>query len=86
MKKNTGIQYTLRGVPRAIDRTLREQAVKEGKSINHAALAALERGLGVSSQKVVHDDMDDLIGSWEPDPVFDKAIKGFRTIDRDLWK
>jgi len=33
-----------------------------------------------------YHDLDDLIGTWEEDPEFDRAIEAQRQIDEELWK
>jgi len=84
MKKH--IQYTIRNVPERTDRMLREAAVEYGTSLNNAALSALNRGLGVESEIVVHHDLDDLIGTWVQDAECDRALADMDRIDPELWK
>lgn len=79
------IQYTIRNVSERADQRLREQAATYGKSINQAALDALEKGLELAPEQVIHHDLDDLIGSWVEDKEFDRAVKAMRKIDRKLW-
>ena len=79
-------QYTLRGVPRRVDKTLRAVAAKEKKSLNQAAIEAIERGLGLGDAPVLHHDLDQFCGTWKEDPEFDRAIKAFDAIDEELWK
>jgi methionine aminopeptidase len=31
-------------------------------------------------------DLDDLAGTWIPDPGFDRAIAEMDIVDEDLWK
>ena len=84
MKKT--LQYTIRNISPRTDQLLRERAVNYGKSMNQAALDALEKGLNLSPEKVVYHDLDDLIGSWVEDAAFDKAMRSMRKIDKDMWK
>lgn len=79
-------QYTLRAVPSAIDRALRQRARKEAKSINAVAVEALARGLDLVAKPVEHTDLDALIGSWQDDPAFDRAMADFERVDEDAWK
>lgn len=79
-------QYTIRNVPEAVDRELRETARKRGISLNEAALAAMRRGLGVSEILPEYHDLDDLIGTWKDDPEFEEAISNQDTVDRELWQ
>lgn len=86
MKKRQRTQYTIRQVPDRVNRTIREKATKEHKSLNEAALDALSRGLGLTDEAIRYHDMDDLAGTWQKDPSFDKALRDMDRVDRDLWK
>jgi len=86
MNKRQDIQYTLRSIPPRIDRVLRESSVKEQKSLNELAIAALAKGLGIAEEEVRYHDLDDLAGTWVEDPKFDKALKDMDKIDPELWK
>lgn len=79
-------QYTIRAVPAAIDRALRRRAKEEDKSLNTVAVEALARGLELDAQPREHTDLDSLIGSWHPDPAFDRAVAEFSKVDEDAWK
>lgn len=79
-------QYTLRGVPPDVDRALRDQARREGRSLNDVAIEALRWGTGLNGAKRVHHDLDHLIGTWVEDPEFDRAIEDQRSIDPELWQ
>jgi hypothetical protein len=80
------MQYTLRKIPREVDKTLRQKARKEGRSLNEVAIEALSRGAGVELGIEKNHDLDFAIGTWVEDPEFDKAIGEQRQIDPDLWK
>jgi hypothetical protein len=79
-------QHTIRGVPRALDDRVREEARQYGTSVNAALLAALSRGLGAQDEPVEHHDMDDLAGTWVEDEAFHDAVAAFRSVDRKLWR
>ena len=79
-------QYTIRNVPEAIDRELRERAKRKGITLNDAAVEALKRGLGVAETNVVYGDLDDLIGTWKRDGEFDRAIEEQDKVDEDAWR
>jgi hypothetical protein len=79
-------QYTLRDIPPALDRALRERAEQEGKSLNQVAREALKRGIGLPESQQVWDDLDHLVGSWQDDPAFDEAIKQQDTVDPEAWR
>jgi hypothetical protein len=82
----TNRQYALHGVPTAIDRALRRHARQEAKSLNAIAVAALARGLELDAKPVEYTDLDALVGSWQEDPAFDRAIADFERVDEEAWK
>ena len=79
-------QYTIRNVPEALDRELRDRARRRGTSLNDAALDALMRGLGITDRAQEFTDLDDLIGTWKNDDSFDRALADQDTVDADLWQ
>lgn len=80
------MQYTIRAVPAAIDRALRRQAKQEAKSLNTVTVEAIARGLELDARPTEHTDLDALIGSWQEDPAFDRAIADFERVDDEAWK
>jgi hypothetical protein len=83
---NVNTQYTIRTVPPAIDRALRRRAKQEAKSLNAVAVEALARGLELDAKPVEHTDLDALIGSWQKDKAFDRAVAEFERVDEEAWK
>ena len=79
-------QYTIRAVPDAIDRALRQKARREARSLNAVVVEAIARGLELGAVPAVHTDLDHLIGTWTEDPEFDRAVAAFERIDDDAWK
>ena len=79
-------QYTIRNVPEALDRELRERARRSGLSLNDAAIEAIKRGLGVVDTDETYDDLDDLVGTWQHDETFDRAIAEQDKVDSDAWR
>ncbi len=79
-------QYTIRNVPESVDRRLREEAGKRGKSLNEITVEVLRRGLGLSDDTPRYDDLDDLAGTWVADPAVDEALAEQDRIDPELWK
>jgi hypothetical protein len=77
------IQYTIRGIPRDVDRALRQKAKRHKKSLNQVVVDELTAAAG-SNRK--YADFSDLVGKWTPDPEFDEIIAAQRQIDPDLWK
>jgi hypothetical protein len=68
-------------VPASIDRALRRRARQESKSLNAVAVEALARGLELEAKPVEHADLDALVGTWQEDPAFDRAVADFERID-----
>mgnify|MGYP002629815701 CR=1 FL=1 len=83
---NMSIQYTIRAVPESIDTAIRQRAQAEGKSLNAIAVEALKEGLALAAGPQEFDDLDALVGSWQDDPAFDKAVADFERVDEDAWK
>ena len=79
-------QYTIRSVPFDVDQALRQRALQENKSLNTVVVEALARGLELEAKPKVHTDLDELAGSWQEDPGFDRAMKVFERIDEELWQ
>ena len=79
-------QYTIRAVPDALDRAVRQRAQREAKSLNAVVVEALARGLDLDARPAEHTDLDHLIGTWEEDPEFDHAIADFERVDDDAWR
>jgi hypothetical protein len=66
------MQYTIRKVPKAVDRAFRSKAKAEGKSLNQIAIEALAQCVGVGSA-VVAPKRD--LGFMRPHPDDTKAIR-----------
>ncbi len=79
-------QYTIRAIPDAIDHAVRQRARREEKSINAVVVEALARGLELDAKPAAYTDLDELIGTWQEDPEFDRAVADFERIDEDVWK
>ena len=80
------MQYTIRGVPSAVDSALRTRARRGGKSLNEAVLEALADGLGLAPQAKKRRDLSDLIGTWKPDRALQEAIADQDRVDPELWQ
>lgn len=81
-----GMQYTLRNIPREVDKALRRKAKREGKSLNEIAVEALSDGAGVGREPSKNHQLDFAIGTWVEDPEFDKIMEEQRRIDPEMWK
>lgn len=67
------MQYTIRAVPPSVDKALRQQAQKTGRSLNEVVVDTLAKGIGVDTN-ALFDDLDWLIGQRKLGDSFDKAI------------
>ncbi|MGA2269994.1 MAG: hypothetical protein ABSH44_16105 [Bryobacteraceae bacterium] len=74
------IRYTIRGVPREVDRVLRERATRRKQSLNQMVLDELTRAAIGGRRRA---DFYDVAGGWTPDPAFDEILAAQRRIDRD---
>lgn len=80
------MQYTIRGIPEALDSAVRERAKAEGKSLNEVAVEALADGLGLGDSDVVRRDVSDVAGTWKKDAAVEAALADQDQVDEDLWK
>jgi hypothetical protein len=80
------MQYTIRGIPPAVDRALRRKAREDRKSLNDVAIEALRHGVGIGEEAPRYRQLRDLAGSWVEDPEIDAAIAAQDRIDEALWK
>ena len=78
-------QYTIRNVPPRVHRALRKKAEERGVSLNTLVVQALEAEVGERGELRVHDDLDDLFGSWVHDAAVDKALAEQRKLDPRDW-
>ena len=46
----------------------------------------LAAGLGFFGKHEKNEPLMELAGTWQEDPVADKALAEMRTIDEELWK
>lgn len=80
------MQYTIRDIPKDLDRALRTQAKAQGKSLNRTIVDALKLGTGCSTASQVHTDLDWAIGRWVEDAGFDAAIRQQDTVNPEDWR
>jgi len=86
MKSSAFKQYTVRNIPRSVDRALKRKALDKGKSLNALILEALSIEAGLAGEPKSYDDLDFLIGSWISDPEVEKALTEQRVVDSKDWK
>lgn len=80
------MQYTIRGVPSAVDSALRERARVARKSLNEAVIDALTAGAGVTGAPAKQRDLGDIAGTWRPERAVTHALRAQDHIDEDLWE
>ena len=83
---NTCMQYTLRGIPSAVDLALRARARAAGKSLNEAALDALADASGAAGSRRKRRDLGDIAGTWKSDKAITTALADQDRVDEDLWR
>jgi hypothetical protein len=76
------VHYTVRGVPREVDRLLRKRATQLNKSLNQVIVDELTRATTIQRRRA---DFSDLTGQWAPDPAFDEILSAQRQIAWDKW-
>jgi len=82
-KQARSVQYTIRGVPREVDRILRERASRRKQSLNEVVLTELTQAtIGLRPR----ENFLDLVGQWTSDPAFDETIAAQRQIDWEKWR
>jgi hypothetical protein len=80
------MQYTIRGIPPAIDNAIRERARAAGKSLNEAAVEALAEGAGVTGAPRKRRNLRDIAGTWRTDKAFEDALAAQDQIDEAMWR
>jgi hypothetical protein len=81
-------QLTLRQIPAEIENELRQVASQSGTSLNHTAIAVLQKGLGLAPPARRRRDLSPFAGKWtaEEADAFDKNVQVFDHIDAELWQ
>ena len=87
-------QTTLRGIDQSLDRRLREEARRQGLSLNRTILRLLRQATGLAKSSEPSPgrqrfaDLDGLIGTWSEDEAdeFDRALQHLRQIDAEIWR
>ena len=81
---------TVRNLPPAVAKAVKEKARKEKLSLNKAIVRLLEEATGAEKgkKKVIHHDLDHLAGTWSEAEYqeFMAALREQRQIDPEMWK
>ena len=80
------MQYTIRGIPAAVDTALRARARAAGTSLNEAAVDALAEGSGMAGAPRKRRDLGDIAGTWKADKAVAAALADQDRADEDLWR
>jgi hypothetical protein len=80
------MQYTLRGIPPALDEAVRARASALGKSLNEVAVEALAEGLGLGAEDIERRDLSDVVGTWRKERAVESALAAQDRVDKALWK
>jgi len=80
------MQYTVRGIPAALDKAMRQRARARGKSLNELAIEALAEGIGLHEALRERRDLSDIVGTWRKDAAVEAALAAQDEIDEHLWK
>lgn len=80
------MQYTLRGIPEAVDAALRARARAAGKSLNEAAVDALAEASGLTGARRKRRHLGDIAGTWRADKAVAEVLADQDRVDEDLWR
>jgi len=80
------MQYTIRGIPVAVDSALRARARADGRSLNKAAVAALAKGAGLAGAAQKRRDLGDIAGTWRADKAVEAVLAAQDRVDEGLWR
>ena len=80
------MQYTIRGIPPAVDEALRTRAREAGTSLNEAVVDALAQGAGVTGTPPRRRDLGDVAGTWRTDKALEAALAAQDRLDEELWR
>jgi hypothetical protein len=84
MPTGDSLQYTVRGIPREVDRVLRRKARQRRISLNQLLVEELSAiGGGARARRL--RSLDQLGEVWQEDPEFDRILNEQRQIDPALW-
>ena len=82
---------TIRGIDSELSEKLKQEAKKNGKSVNQLTIELIQESLGLKKEKRFskeYDDLDELFGRWSEDEfnAIEKKIGKERCIDPEVWQ
>lgn len=80
-------QMTLRQIPEAVGKRLRDRSRRSGRSMNQTAIALLEEALGVKASEGRKRDLSSFAGAWNEEEFreFERHASQFETLDAEVW-
>ena len=83
-------QLTLRQIPARVERQLRVQARRSGRSLNKTAVSLISKALGLEETVRAERkrDLSRFSGTMSKEQLeeFDENTRCFETVDREIWK
>ena len=80
---------TVRNLPPAVAKAVKEKARKDKLSLNRAIVRLLEEATGErGGKKAIHHDLDHLAGTWSEEEYqqFMVALREQRQVDPEMWR
>ncbi len=80
-------QITIRDIPEAVEKAIRERARKRNTSLDRIVIELVEEALGMSGASGKNRDLSQLAGTWDAEDAesFDADVESIRRIDGEIW-
>jgi hypothetical protein len=81
-------QLTLRRITLPLEKALRAEQRRRGRSLNQIVLSLLQNALGLNPSVPYDNGLSSLAGTWREVDLkrFKKATAPFERIDKELWE
>jgi ribosomal protein S24E len=81
---------TVRRIEPSLAKKLKQEANKEGKSVNQLVIETIKQYLGMKKEKrftIVYHDMDHIFGRWSEEEFeqIQGKIDSERKVEKELW-
>ncbi|MBN1566220.1 MAG: hypothetical protein JXA73_00110 [Acidobacteria bacterium] len=79
---------TVRDIPGDVDKALRSETRRRGKSLNQTVIDLLRQALGLSWNSPQANGLEKLAGTWSQEELdqFESATAVFERIDEEEWR
>jgi hypothetical protein len=79
---------TVRGIPLALDKALRDEMRRRAKSLNQTVIELLKQALGLDWDAPQSNGLEKLAGTWSKKELdrFNRATAVFEGIDEEEWR